>query len=310
MPKILVIKPSSLGDIIHGLQVVQSMREQMENLEVTWVVRDMFEPFVSSCNTVDRTLIFERQGGISAFICLLKEIRMERYDWVLDMQGLARSAIITALSRGRHKCGRRDARELAWLGYQHRTTTPMSKHAVDILLEFLPLMGLKARLGKALVFDQEPLSQHVPEELLGNAPILLFPNSRRAEKEWRHFPALTQALLKNFPDKAIVWLGQTPIPDEACSGQDFYNLMGKTTLADMVTLIQSASCIVCNDSGPMHLAAAMKKPTVALFGPTCPERFGPYPLDSNKHTVLIAPEEQLDKLRVERVAEAIDAYVK
>jgi ADP-heptose:LPS heptosyltransferase len=95
MTEILVIKPSSVGDILHGLQVAQSIRDQAPDSRITWVVRDRFAPLVETCATVDEVLLFHRGRGAAAFLRLLRDIRARHYDLVLDFRQRARSAAAT-----------------------------------------------------------------------------------------------------------------------------------------------------------------------------------------------------------------------
>lgn len=306
MPKFLIIKPSSLGDIIHGLQVVQSLRDQLPGADITWVVSKPFLGLVEACDTVDRCLVFDRKGGISAFFRLLKEIRKERYDVVMDMQGLARSGLMTFFSKAKLKLGRSDAREGAGVACHMRAPLPEAgngSHAVDILAAFLPLIGLEAVSSQNLTF-----SKKTPWEAPWGAEkaLMLFPNSRREEKEWPYFSELVERLLQEGFSAPIAWAGQEPLPVlEHWPKDRFFDLIGKTSLAALPDVITSAKLVVSNDSGPMHLAAAQGVPVLALFGPTPPACYGPYPLGIPNHAVLQAPGGDLSELSVETVANKI-----
>lgn len=365
MKQILVIKPSSLGDIIHALMVVEALRRQRPQLQVDWVARDIFAPFVDACRTVRRTHVFWRKGGLGPFRRLVKEIRGCEYDAVLDMQGLARSGVLSLLSgvpRG-SRYGRSDARELSWLAAGQLAALPRAGaegaahassvrpensssseparvgqeaagdataccgtggtsegaddsckavHAVDILRQFLPFFGVPAdvALGK-LEFTAGTPSAAVSDVLArGRKLVLLFPESRRPEKEWAGFAALTDLLLAEGAGEGarplVCWLGSSAVADgERWPAADFINLTGRTSIAELPLLVQSASVVVANDSGPMHLAAAMEKPLVALFGPTDPRRYGPYPLDAPGHCVLRAPSGLLADIAPQQVATAV-----
>lgn len=294
--RILVLKPSSLGDIIHGLLVAESIRLQLPGARIDWVARDIFAPMVRACKTVDTVLPFHRGAGLGAFGQLVADIRDEPYDWVLDMQGLARSGIMALFSKTprNRRVGRADAREGSrWAcGKWARTPVGAEPHAVDILREFMPAMGLKNELLGQLEFAE-------PEKPLPSLPeryYLLFPGSRRAEKEWPGFADLTEQILEHT-DAAVVWAG-----DVETAGRDqwpqerFLNLTAKTALDALPQLIAGARVSVCNDSGPMHLAAAMGKPVLGLFGPTSPRRYGPYPLEAPTNQVIEAPGGELAKL--------------
>jgi len=307
VPRVLIIKPSSLGDIIHGLQVAESLRAQVEGARIDWVARDLFAPLVAACETVERVHVFRRAGGVRGFAQLARALRGERYETVLDMQGLARSALLARAARAGVKLGRRDAREGAGLLLRGQPELPpggASAHAVDILLQFLPAMGLRAELRGPLRFRPGPAP--LPPELCGRAPVLLFPQSRRPEKEWPRFIEFTEAYLKGGPERPLVWLGPDALPTPPHWGEaPLSNLTGGTRVEDLPGLVEAASLVIANDSGPMHLAAALGRPVIALFGPTPPERFGPYPPGSPRHTVLPAPGGDLNRLEPGAVLEAV-----
>ena len=307
MQKILVIKPSSLGDIVHGLQVMAALRAQVADIYISWVARDIFVPLVEVCDVVDQVFVFRRGGGLSGFVGLLAEIRAERFDWVLDMQGLARSGVMTYFSHAYNKVGRSDSREFASLAYQKTIALPSrdkDTHAIDILLQFLPFFGLKPKICGQLTFSLEHIADAWKPR---RDTILIFPSSRRAEKDWPGYTALTECMLHRFPSKTICWVGH-----EMCehltswTEPQFYNFTGKTALPELIALIERAQLVVSNDSGPMHLAAAMGKPLVAVFGPTDPRRFGPYPLTDKKYSVVRARDGDFAKLSVDEVLQAVE----
>jgi ADP-heptose:LPS heptosyltransferase len=305
MPRVLIIKPSSLGDIIHGLQVAQSLRAQVPDSTVNWVAAKAFAPLVRACPVVDHVYEFDRQGSLAAFARLAGEIRREHYDWALDLQGLARSALLLAAARADNKAGRADGREGSRLLVRRKPALPpggRQAHALDILRQFLPLLGLKADLcAEPLEFLQTERPALSPE-WAKRGPVVMFPDSRVQKKEWPGFYELTVQLLKSRPDISIVWAGSRgPEPELEWPEERFANLLGRTRLEELPEIIAAARLVICNDSGPMHLAAAMHRPVVALFGPTDHARFGPYPLDSPRHTVIRAPDGKMERLSPEVV---------
>jgi len=300
---ILIIKPSSLGDIIHGLQFAESLRSGIDNARINWVSRELFAPLVQSCRTVDHTHIFYRKGSAGGFIRLICEIRQTHFDWVLDLQGLFRSGVLCQCARADNKAGRSDAREGA--GWFYRTTVPLpvagrEAHALEILMEFKHLFGQTLRELPSLQFDAK--LSHANQDALGQAKtkrVLIFPESRRLEKEWPHFQELTETLLDQAPELQLVWVATQPHKSKMPVSDRFVNLSGCTGIEELPALIASSDLVVVNDSGPMHLAAAMKKQVVALFGPTDPRRFGPW---GQLENVLTAPDADLARLPVAQVA--------
>src|SRR3569832_325326 len=135
MTELLIIKPSSLGDIVHGLQVATSLKTQVSGLRISWVVREIFAPIVRACEAVDRVYVFERNAGAKGFLRLTKELRKTNYDYVFDMQGLLRTGLMTSRTVATHKVGRSDAREFSGGFYNERAPLPPDgkrAHALEI----------------------------------------------------------------------------------------------------------------------------------------------------------------------------------
>lgn len=301
---ILIIKPSSLGDIIHGLQVVESLRIQQPNTRVTWVVADSLAPVVEACRTVDAVFVFQRKGGLIGFIRLLHAIRKTcHYDCVLDLQGLARSGLMTLFARAYRKVGRADAREGARFCYGETVELPKASelHAVDILRQFLPAMSLSASVEGKLVFDLPTPQLKLPAAM--DAAILIFPESRRDEKTWPYFAEFVTRAASDFPDRNFVWCGSAASAETCPQAANIYNLAGQTGLLDVIALIQSGGAVVANDSGPIHIAAAVATPVLALFGPTPVEAYGPYPVDAPDHLTLRSADHTMPSLKVDTVYE-------
>ena len=300
--RILVIKPSSFGDIVQMLQVMegayQSAKQQNIRLEIHWIVRDCFAGLLRCSPIIHQLFLFERHGGLKGFVRLIKAIRAYTYDYVIDGQGLLRSGLMTFFAKSKHKIGRKDARECSGLFY-NATFAPEKdvSHAVEILQALLKPLNLNSvpQIPLTLTSDDSKKFSDYKDA------ILLFPNSRGPKKEWPYFFDLTQILLERT-DKLCVWVGQN-VPQRVPQHTRFVNLIGKTKLSDLPNLIQNAACIVANDSGPVHLAAALGKPLVGIYGPTDSQRYGPYPI--SEHVVFQAPQQDLKQISAEEVAQAV-----
>ncbi|HDQ41507.1 MAG TPA: lipopolysaccharide heptosyltransferase family protein [Desulfonatronum sp.] len=305
-PTILIIKPSSLGDIVHGLLVANMIREGWPKAAIHWVSGNVFAPIVRACPVVDEVLIFQRNAGAREFMRLIREIRQHHYDYVLDFQGLVRTGLLTLCARADKKIGRRDAREGSRYCYGQRISLPHTgrkSHAVDILAEFLPALGLPRYVAPHL-------PMRIPQGYTAHGPyfnpILIFPASRRPDKNWPFYPDLTIALCRNMPDNQMIWAGAETMPCPHAHGlQNFTNLTAATTLPELLALLAQARLVVGNDSGPLHLAAALGIPTLALFGPTDPSQYRPYPGDDRQNHVLQAPKGGFENLSATAVLNQI-----
>jgi ADP-heptose:LPS heptosyltransferase len=294
MTELLIIKPSSLGDVVHGLQVATSLKTQREGLRISWIVRDIFAPLVKACEAIDHVYVFERHGGTKAFLRLMREVRRTKFDYVFDFQGLLRTGLMTSRVIAKHKIGRRDAREGAGLFYDRKVPLPLGgrrSHALEILLQFCPVLGAEPELrGTLRLRESENLSLKFAEGKGGGRPYLLFPDSRRPEKRWGGFKQLTEMLLREDRSCKVIWAGSKGLPDRgAFPPAQFLNLTENTSLVSLPALIRRADWVITNDSGPMHLAAALGVRVVGIFGPTDPRLFGPYPLSAPTNFVIQAP---------------------
>jgi len=294
MTQLLIIKPSSLGDIVHGLQVATSLKTQKPDLRISWIVRDIFAPMVRACEAIDRTYVFRRYDGPAGFMRLMSQVRETKFDYVFDFQGLLRTGLMVWRTKASHKIGRSDAREGAGIFYQRKVPLPPEgrrSHAMDILLQFCPVLDAKPELIGTLEFKPvDGLNLSFLESRSGASPVVMFPDSRRAEKKWHGFKELTEAITRDGTGRKVVWAGNAYVDfKDAPPESAFLNLTGNTSLVSLPTLIKRASWVICNDSGPLHLAAALGVPTLGIFGPTDPRLFGPYPLNSPTNHVIQAP---------------------
>ena len=264
MTEILIIKPSSLGDIVHALQVATSLKAQCAGLRISWVVREMFAPIVRACEAVDQVYVFERAAGAKGFLKLTKEIRKTKFDFVFDMQGLLRTGLMTSRAFATKKVGRGDARECSGMFYDEQVALPPDgkrSHAIDILLQFCPVLGAKPELRGTLKFREvDSLNLRFADGRGGSKPIVMFPDSRRAEKCWSGFKQLTEMILREDKTRKVVWAGSNYVHDRgAYTAEQFVNLTGNTSLVSLPALIKRADWVISNDSGPMHLAAALPR---------------------------------------------------
>jgi ADP-heptose:LPS heptosyltransferase len=305
MPEMLIIKPSALRDIVHGLQVAASIKAQRPEWRISWIVRDIFSPLVRSSAAVDQVYVFRRNAGARGFLRLMREVRRREFDLVLDFQGLLRTGLMTKWSRAKRKVGRTDAREGAGMFYEERVPLPpegAQSHVLEILLEFCRVVGAEPRLTGPLRFREiERLNLSFMEPRRGFRPVLIFPDSGQSNKKWTGFPQLTSLLIREAGRK-VVWAGNNYLPcRESFPDGSFLNLTGNTSLTSLPALLAKSDWVISNESGPMHLSAAMGLRTIGLFGPTDPRQYGPYPSKSPTNYAIQAPVGDLRLLSAKEV---------
>lgn len=294
---ILIVKPSSLGDIVHTLPAVHLIRQHYPDAVIVWVVNDALTGFVSLYAGVDEVIPFRRQRWARLhhwheILGFLTDLRQHHFDLAIDFQGLLRSGLIAFASGAPRRIGFQNAREGAGFFYTERIPVPANlRHALERNV-FL----VQAALGTASAASMPELGRphdSVKEarrlmrqfHLDGEAPVLaVAPGARWPSKRWppRFFAAVLDQLQQARPDLRCWVLGS---PDEVraadaviqgCGHCRPVSLVGMTDLGTLVELLRCSDALLTNDSGPMHIAAALSLPTVAFFGATAPELTGPY----------------------------------
>ncbi|HAM40168.1 MAG TPA: lipopolysaccharide heptosyltransferase II [Candidatus Omnitrophica bacterium] len=283
--KILVVNPSSLGDIIHALPTVRILRRAFPQADIAWLINENFAPILDGCPVISRVIPFARHRyttphGIAELGRLIAALHRERFDWAIDLQCLLRSSLITLATGARRRTGLSDGREGSTSFYNELIKVPAPHmHAVDRYLMLPRQLGIQVdRVDFPLAPDPRG-AKAGPEKL-----ILVNPGARWPTKRWPapRFGELLARLAALWPDHRLAIIGS---PDEritaeaiaAAAHAPVEMLAGRTTLPQLVDLMRRAALLISNDSGPMHLAVAVGTPVVAIFGPTNPRQTGPYP---------------------------------
>ncbi len=305
MKKILIIKPSSFGDIIHALPVAGAMARQIPEVIIDWMVRPEYAELLENHPAIRKLFLFDRKRWadplmflktVPEIVGLIRSLRREKYDVVFDLQGLFRSGVLAYLSGAKLRYGFDNAREFAPLFYNKKVRVETEQiHAIDRYMLFIKEMGLDP--------DSLDYNLKIPSEIAGRMEqllsedgvhggrplIVLNPNARWETKRWipDRFANLADRLVDTL-DAEVVFIGGTSDADNIHSiltgvKGKVYNFSGRTTILQLAALLKRADLMVTCDSGPMHLASAVGTPVVALFGPTDPVRTGPY---GRQHRIL------------------------
>ena len=255
-PGILAVRLGAMGDIIHALPAVASLKRSFPGAHLTWVVEPRWAPLLEGNPFVDRVVPLRRKTA-AGLLESWRELRSQHYDFAVDFQGLLKSALTAACARPQRIFGfdASQVRERAAALFYSSKTTATSAHVVDRNLE------LAAATGAAHLLHVFPLPPGAPEgDLPSGRFVLASPLAGWRSKQWpaEHYTALA-ALLRSECNLPLVM-----------------NLPQTSGLPGLIHATRSAVAVVGVDSGPMHLAAALAKPGVAIFGPTDPARNGPY----------------------------------
>jgi lipopolysaccharide heptosyltransferase II len=291
--KILILKPSSLGDVIQALPVLRLLKLHHPASEIFWWIDSALAPLIEGDPDLTGVVRFERQRWSKPrhwpeMFHSIRWLRAQKFDLVIDLQCLLRSAMFAWLTRGKKLVGLDDAREGARgfydLAAQRKT---FHTHAVDWYLSVLPLLGVPVHKNFVWLPERPAIAAAVRQKWkleIGNWKwIVLQPGARWENKRWpvEYFADLVRQTAAKYPDTRFAILGSggdKPLGEiiSRAAPNRCLNLCGATSLLEMIEWVRRCELMVTNDTGPMHVAAALSKPLVALFGPTEPRRTGPY----------------------------------
>ncbi|MEO6808780.1 MAG: glycosyltransferase family 9 protein [Isosphaeraceae bacterium] len=290
--RVCLIKPSSLGDIVHALPVLSALRRQWPDARMAWVVNTGLRSLLDGHPDLDEVIPFDRAGfrlspgGLAKFGRFLADLRRRRFDVTIDLQGLLRSGIMTAATGAKVRIGQPFAREGADQFYNHRLPPVSAEmHAVDRLLKVAEAFGAdvsRPRFALATSIDDRRWARDVLSET-ASPRLVLNMGARWPTKRWppSSFAALARRAVEERgasliavgapEDRPLVEqlrtdLGSIPVLD----------LCGKTTLPQLAALSAEADVFLSNDTGPLHLAAAAGARTVGVYTCTSPRATGPY----------------------------------
>jgi ADP-heptose:LPS heptosyltransferase len=270
----LIIKPSSLGDIVHTLPAVALLREAHPGAEITWVINPEFAPLIRGNPDVNHVHFFPRGefrglGASRSLLPWLKKTREIRPDLALDFQGLLRSALIAKISGAKEIYGMSDAREGSRFFYNRVAKVNRRGHAVNRYLKLAECAG--ATVGESLRW---PLPTGDPLPRFDEYPpfILLHPFARGDGKSLSN--AVIEELCSALAPSRVVVVGQSRRNLDTLG--NCIDLTNQTSLLQLIRLIRVARFVVSVDSGPMHIAAAVTDNLLSIHTWTDPLRVGPY----------------------------------
>lgn len=288
-PRILISRLSAIGDVIHGLPVLNALRATYPRAYLTWVVERRAADLLRGHKALDELIELPRGWYQSPRTVwkLRSQLRKLRFDIAIDVQGLSKSALVAWLSGARRRIGfdGRDGREVSrWL---NNDRVPASaKHVIDRNLELLRPLGISRPEVRFELADM-PDDERFASTLVGCGRLskrfaVINPGAGWDSKLWpaARFGAVAAELGRRYGvTSLVVWCGdkERAMADEIVAGADGYGLLAPpTTLRQLAAVSRRASLFVGSDTGPLHLAAAVGTACVGLFGPMPGDRNGPY----------------------------------
>lgn len=305
--RLLIVKSSSIGDIVHALPVVEAIKKAKPGITIGWVVRKRCADVLTGNPNIDRLHLVDNKPQLGDLLRLRRELHAQHYQCALDMQGLFLSGVYAWLSGAKARIGIDRNRENNALFMTHpivlgkpegkrapkrRPGAPApvqdpDRHAVDILYGFAELLGVW--IDHDDFPPQHYLGEGAPAHLLdpvhaaSGPKVALNVGASSKYKQWpvEHWISLAGSLA--VAGKTVVFVGDKRdgiVVKDIIDGMRFkegvIDLSGKTKLRQLAAVLDACDVVVTGDTGPMHIAVAVGTPVIALFGSTNPDRTGPY----------------------------------
>ena len=278
MRAVFLVKPSSLGDIVHTLPSLHALRQSLSDSEFYWIVNSEWSPLLLGNPDLVEVIPFPRQSfrglaGASKFLNWCRQLGRYQPDLVLDFQGLLRSAWIARSTRGKTVLGLSDAREGARFFYQQTAPVDARQHSVERYLRLASLAG--ASIPEKPHFGL-PAGRPIPDFELPDRYVVLHPFARGANKSLS--PAEIYDLTRALAPLAVIVVGKTEM--DFRFALNAVSLVNQTDLLQLIWILRRASFVISVDSGPMHLAAAVSQHLLSIHFWSDPKQVGPYRNDA------------------------------
>ena len=290
--RVCLIKPSSLGDVVHALPVLSALRRLWPDATIAWVINRSLVGLIEGHPDLDLVLPFDRARvnpsprGMARMATFLIDLRRQRFDLTIDLQGLFRSGLMAWATGASVKVGLAEAREGATRFYTHRVDTGGVKvHAVDRLLRIAEVFGAditSPRFDVPISVEDRRWARETLRPLVGPR-LVLNVGARWLTKRWppAHFAAVARRAAAE-QGASLIAVGapeDRPLVDELLANLaplPCLDLGGATTIPRLAAIAAEADLFLSNDTGPLHLAAATGTRVVGIYTCTHPERTGPY----------------------------------
>jgi len=337
--RILIIRPSALGDVCRSVPVLASLRAAFPLARIDWLVQDGFADAVAFHPALlahgGKVVSFPRArlqrwyapATTPAVRDFLAGLAAAKYDLVLDCQGLLRSGLFALATRAPRRIGFENAQELGWLGLTERVPAPRKLHAVDRMLLLCEAAGAPSVVDLRLYTSAAERAWAADRAGLGGGYAVIAPTTRWPGKRWAmdRFATLAEQILerRTLDCDRVVLVGAQSEREQcgellALASRDprVVDLIGGTSVGQLMAVIERSAVLVGCDSAAVHMAVGFDRPLCALYGPTRVERVGPYnrsahvvqrliPGDVMDHKDEAAGRRLMDRIGVDDVMECL-----
>jgi ADP-heptose:LPS heptosyltransferase len=275
--KILIIKPSSFGDIVQALPCANALKQAYHSCQITWVVFNHWKLLAKICADIDKVITWDRKKGLKGFFDVLKKVRQIEYDVAIDLQGLLRSAFLIKFSKSKIKIGVPGMKEFSNLLVEEVCPQKSKINATLRNLETVQYLTGQTFEPKVNIKINANVNNVVSDTKILENFIALLPFARGKGKDWGtlNYQKLISLLKVKYPDLNIIVLGSKNDYGKIKSS-NVIDLCGKTNIDDLASILAKARVAVGADTGPMHLASVLNVPSVFIFGISDMKETSPY----------------------------------
>ena len=312
---ICILRLSAIGDVSHILPTLRTLQHHWPETQITWIIGKTEAALVDDIPGVE-FIVFDKKQGWSAYRQLFRTLKNRRFDVLLHMQVSLRSSLASLTVKAPIRMGydRARAKNFQWLFTNHKISPRTQQHVLDSLLEFPRALGL----DETIVAWNIPIPQQaqclLEETLPKNRKILAInPCTSVRARNWRNWSVESYAQIIDHAAERYgmltVLTGGPSLQEKdyaaaivAATNTKPVNLVGQTTLKELLAVLERAEVVIAPDTGPAHMANAAGTPVIGLYASSNPERTGPYlfrHVTVNKYPVAVKNEYQkaVDKLR-------------
>ena len=287
LDRIAIVMMSAIGDAVHVLPLLNAIKRHSPRSRVTWFLAPRPASLVRGHPAVDEIIEFAARGGLTAWRQMRRDLQAREFDVVIDLQVAIKAGLLTSLIQAPVKLGfdRRRARDLNWLFTNHKIPPHTSQHVQDQYFEFLDYLGIpRDRVEWGLgpwANERGMVARVLPDAPAKFAAIAVA--TSKPDKDWpaERWAEVIDVLRERYGLESVLVGGRSPVEraaEETIMTRARHaprSTLG-CSLREMVAVLDASTLVLSPDTAPMHIANALGRPVIALFGATDPKRTGPY----------------------------------
>ena len=297
---ICIVRLSAIGDVCHVLAVVRAIQTQSPMTKITWIIGKVESTLIADIKGIE-FIIFDKGAGFAAYKKIYHRLKNRSFDIALLMHASLRANIISKMIKSPKKIGYnfKRARDFQWLVSNHKIYSS-DKHVLNTMFDFIKILGMqKNNLYWDIPLNKDELSFAKNSRNINKINIVISPCSSDRYRNYRNWEIQKfQKIISYLIDKYqchIILTGGNTVNEREYGHQlsktnklSIVNLVGKTSLKELAAVINASDLVICPDSGPAHIATALKTPVIGLYASSNPNRTGPF--ESERYTVNAYPE--------------------